>query len=31
MGEELEQTAKSFGFIEISHVMEVFGTCPSCA
>ena len=31
MGEELEETAKSFGFVEIAHVMEVFGTCPSCA
>ena len=30
MGEELEKTAKSFGFIEISHIMEVFGKCPSC-
>ncbi len=31
MGDELEETAKSFGFVKISHVMEVFGTCPSCA
>jgi Fe2+ or Zn2+ uptake regulation protein len=31
MGKEWEETAKSFGFVEISHVMEVFGVCPSCA
>ena len=30
MGNELEDVAKSYGFVEITHVMEVFGTCPSC-
>lgn len=30
MGKELEAAAKSFGFVEISHVMEVFGKCPNC-
>ncbi len=30
MGKELEDAAKSFGYSEITHVMEVFGNCPSC-
>ena len=30
MGEELEKVAEGFGFTEVSHVMEVFGVCPSC-
>lgn len=30
MGEELDQVGQSFGFTELSHVMEVFGTCPDC-
>ena len=30
MGEELEAVAKGFGFVQISHIMEVFGKCPSC-
>ena len=30
MGKELEAAAKSFGFVEISHIMEVFGKCPNC-
>ncbi len=31
MGDELEEVAKGFGYTEVSHVMEVFGLCPSCA
>ena len=31
IGEELEESAKYFGLVEIAHFMEVFGTCPSCA
>jgi Fe2+ or Zn2+ uptake regulation protein len=30
MGKELEDVAKSYGYSEITHVMEVFGNCPSC-
>ena len=30
MGDELEEVATDFGFTEVSHVMEVFGVCPSC-
>ena len=30
MGEEMEKVAEGFGFTEVSHVMEVFGVCPSC-
>ena len=30
MGKELEEVAKSFGFTEVTHVMEVFGNCPTC-
>lgn len=30
MEKELKEKAKSFGFVEISHVMEVFGICPLC-
>ena len=31
MGEELEKIGKSFGFSELSHVMELFGLCPECS
>jgi len=31
MGPELEKAAEGFGYTEVSHVMEVFGLCPSCA
>ena len=31
MGDELEKAAEGFGYTEVSHVMEVFGLCPSCA
>ena len=30
MGKELEVAAKSYGYSKITHVMEVFGNCPSC-
>jgi Fe2+ or Zn2+ uptake regulation protein len=30
MGTELDAVAKSFGFTEVTHVMEVFGNCPTC-
>ncbi|MBN38852.1 MAG: transcriptional repressor [Opitutae bacterium] len=30
MGDELEEAAVGFGYTELSHVMEVFGLCPSC-
>ena len=30
IGEELEAVGRSFGFTDLSHVMEVFGTCPAC-
>lgn len=30
MAEELEKVGRSFGFTELSHVMELFGTCPVC-
>ncbi|MDG1138686.1 MAG: Fur family transcriptional regulator [Opitutales bacterium] len=30
MGKELEEVATNFGFVEVSHVMEVFGLCPDC-
>ena len=30
MGNELEAVAKSFGFTQVTHVMEVFGNCPIC-
>ena len=30
MGEELNQVGYSFGFTDLTHVMEVFGTCPDC-
>ena len=30
MGDELEEVAVGFGYTELSHVMEVFGLCPSC-
>jgi Fe2+ or Zn2+ uptake regulation protein len=30
MGDELEKVGKSYGFTDMTHVMEVFGTCPDC-
>ena len=30
IGEELEDVGRSYGFTDLSHVMEVFGTCPEC-
>ena len=30
MGDELAEVGKSYGFTDITHVMEVFGTCPDC-
>ncbi|MEL0098048.1 MAG: Fur family transcriptional regulator [Opitutae bacterium] len=30
LGKELEDVGRSFGFTDLSHVMEVFGTCPDC-
>lgn len=30
MGVELEKVGKSYGFTDMTHVMEVFGTCPDC-
>ena len=30
MGYELEKVGKSYGFTNMTHVMEVFGTCPDC-
>ena len=30
MGDELEKVGKSHGFTDMTHVMEVFGTCPDC-
>ncbi len=30
MGDELEKVGKSHGFRDMTHVMEVFGTCPDC-
>jgi len=31
MGNELEELARGHGFTNITHVMEVFGLCPSCS
>ena len=31
MGEELEMIGRSFGFSQLSHVMELFGLCPECS
>jgi len=30
MAEELEKVGRSYGFTELSHVMELFGACPEC-
>jgi len=30
MAEELEKVGATFGFTELSHVMELFGKCPDC-
>jgi Fe2+ or Zn2+ uptake regulation protein len=30
MGDELAEVGKSYGFTDLTHVMEVFGTCPDC-
>ena len=31
MGNELEELARGHGFTNVTHVMEVFGLCPSCS
>lgn len=31
MGNELEELARGHGFTKVTHVMEVFGLCPSCS
>ncbi len=31
MADELEKVGRSHGFRRLSHVMEVFGTCPDCS
>ena len=31
MKEELEEIARGHGYQEVTHVMEVFGVCPSCS
>jgi Fur family ferric uptake transcriptional regulator len=31
LGNELEDLAKGHGFTKVTHVMEVFGLCPSCS
>ena len=31
MGKELEEVAHGYGFTKVTHVMEVFGVCPSCS
>jgi Fe2+ or Zn2+ uptake regulation protein len=31
MGNELEELARGHGFTDVTHVMEVFGLCPSCS
>ena len=30
MCDELAEVGKSYGFTDLTHVMEVFGTCPDC-
>ena len=30
MGEELEKQAQKLGFSEVTHLMEVYGTCKDC-
>lgn len=30
MGEDLEKVGRSYGFSDLSHVMELFGVCPDC-
>jgi len=30
MGDELEKVGHSFGYTQLSHVMELFGNCPDC-
>jgi len=30
MGDELEKVGRSFGYTNLSHVMELFGNCPDC-
>ena len=30
MVDELEKVGRSFGYTDLSHVMELFGTCPNC-
>lgn len=31
MKNELEEIARGYGYQEVTHVMEVFGVCPSCS
>src|SRR6056300_1169334 len=31
MGNDLEELARGHGFTNVTHVMEVFGLCPSCS
>jgi len=31
MANELEELARGHGFTNVTHVMEVFGLCPSCS
>ncbi|MAH26346.1 MAG: transcriptional repressor [Opitutae bacterium] len=31
MKDELEEIAEGYGYQEVTHVMEVFGVCPSCS